>query len=54
MADSTACGSQYSGALNKPTTIAKATAALTLTSGDEPPATSPTAVRESAPVTTKP
>ncbi|KAG1190821.1 hypothetical protein G6F35_013874 [Rhizopus arrhizus] len=54
MADSTACGSQYKGALSSPTTIASATAALTLTSGDEPPATSPTAVRESAPVTTKP
>ncbi|MNL51147.1 hypothetical protein D3C87_1742220 [compost metagenome] len=52
MADSAACGSQYRGALSRPTTTASAAAALMLTSGDEPPATSPTAVRESAPVTT--
>ncbi len=52
MADSANCGSQYSGALNRPTTTASAAAALMLTSGDDPPATSPTAVRESAPVTT--
>ena len=54
MADRTACGSQKSGPLSRPTTTASAAAALMLTSGDEPPATSPTAVRESAPVTTKP
>ncbi|VFS31109.1 Predicted cell-wall-anchored protein SasA (LPXTG motif) [plant metagenome] len=54
MAASTGCGSQNSAALASVSTMASARAATMLATGELAPAARPTAVRESAPVTTKP